>query len=177
MSVRIRLSRVGAKKRPHYRIIVADSRSPRDGRFLERVGTYHPLLSRDDPDRVKLKLERIKYWLGKGAKPSGRVSKFLAAANLVSITVSNNPQKAKPKAKAQARLDELAKATEETKASEGESSSENPTESDRSVDSEDSPETEQVNAEVEGDAPAEEPEEESGGEVGGSDSGVEEDKG
>ena len=107
MAVRIRLSRAGAKKRPHYRVIVADSRSPRDGRFLERVGTYHPLLSRDNPDRVKLKIERIKYWLEKGATPSGRVAKFLGAENLVEVTQGNNPQKAKPKAKAQERLDEL----------------------------------------------------------------------
>jgi len=118
MAVRIRLSRAGAKKTPHYRVIVADSRSPRDGRFLERVGTYHPLLPRDHPDRVKLKVERIKYWLEKGAKPSGKVSKFLGAEDLVLVTKGNNPQKAKPKAKAQARLDELAKASEEAKASE-----------------------------------------------------------
>ena len=118
MAVRIRLSRAGAKKRPHYRVIVADSRSPRDGRVLERVGTYHPLLSRDNPDRVKLKIERIKYWLEKGATPSGRVAKFLGAENLVEVTQGNNPQKAKPKAKAQERLDELAKASEEKEAEE-----------------------------------------------------------
>ena len=67
MAVKIRLSRAGAKKTPHYRVIVADARNPRDGRFIERVGTYNPLLSRDDPDRVKLKLDRIKYWLDHGA--------------------------------------------------------------------------------------------------------------
>ena len=117
MAVRIRLSRAGAKKRPHYRVIVADARNPRDGRFLERVGTYHPLLPRDDPARVTLKIDRIKYWLEKGAKPSGRVAKFLGSENLVAVEESKNPQKAKPKAKAQARLDELAKAAEEAKTS------------------------------------------------------------
>ena len=124
MAVRIRLSRAGAKKRPHYRVIVADARNPRDGRFLERVGTYHPLLPRDHPDRVTLKVDRIKYWLEKGARPSGRVAKFLGAENLVAVEESKNPQKAKPKAKAQARLEELAKAAEEAKTSEGETSAE-----------------------------------------------------
>ena len=129
MAVRIRLSRAGAKKRPHYRVIVADARNPRDGRFLERVGTYHPLLPRDDPARVTLKIDRIKYWLGKGAMPSGRVAKFLGAENLVAVEESKNPQKAKPKAKAQARLDELAKAAEEAKTSEVETTAKDASES------------------------------------------------
>jgi len=129
MAVRIRLSRAGAKKRPHYRVIVADSRNPRDGRFLERVGTYHPLLPRDDPDRVTLKIDRIKYWLEKGARPSGRVAKFLGAENLIAVEESKNPQKAKPKAKAQVRLDELAKAAEEAKTSEAETTAKDASES------------------------------------------------
>ena len=129
MAVRIRLSRAGAKKRPHYRVIVADARNPRDGRFLERVGTYHPLLPRDHPDRVTLKIDRIKYWLEKGARPSGRVAKFLGAENLVAVEESKNPQKAKPKAKAQARLDELAKAAEEAKTSEVETTAKDASES------------------------------------------------
>ena len=129
MAVRIRLSRAGAKKRPHYRVIVADARNPRDGRFLERVGTYHPLLPRDHPDRVTLKIDRIKYWLEKGARPSGRVAKFLGAENLVSVEESNNPEKAKPKAKAQARLDELAKAAEEAKTSAVDATAEDASES------------------------------------------------
>ena len=129
MAVRIRLSRAGAKKRPHYRIIVADARNPRDGRFLERVGTYHPLLPRDDPARVTLKIDRIKYWLEKGARPSGRVAKFLGAENLVAVEENKNPQKAKPKAKAQARLDELAKAAEEAKTSEVEATAKDASES------------------------------------------------
>ena len=110
MAVKIRLSRAGAKKTPHYRVIVADARSPRDGRFLERVGTYNPLLPRDHPDRVKLKLDRIKYWLEKGAQPSGLVAKFLGSADVIPMPKHENPIKAKPKAKAQARLDELAHA-------------------------------------------------------------------
>jgi len=109
MAVKIRLSRAGAKKTPHYRVIVADARNPRDGRFIERVGTYNPLLSRDDPDRVKLKVDRIKYWLDQGAQPSSRVAKFLGSADVIPVRKRENPQKAKPKAKAQARLDELAK--------------------------------------------------------------------
>ena len=113
MAVKIRLSRAGAKKTPHYRVIIADSRSPRDGRFLERVGTYNPLLPRDHPDRVKLKLERIKYWLGNGARPSERVAKFLSDAEVLPAVKRENPQKAKPKAKAQARIEELAKAEAE----------------------------------------------------------------
>ena len=113
MAVKIRLSRTGAKKTPHYRVIVADSRSPRDGRFLERVGTYNPLLPRGHPDRVKLKLERIQYWLDNGAKPSFRVATFLGAADVIPMPRRENPEKAKPKAKAQARLEELTKAEAE----------------------------------------------------------------
>ena len=113
MAVKIRLSRAGAKKTPHYRVIVADSRSPRDGRFLERVGTYNPLLPRGHPDRVKLKLERIQYWLDKGAKPSFRVGTFLGAADVIPMPSRENPEKAKPKAKAQARLEELTNAEAE----------------------------------------------------------------
>jgi len=113
MAVKIRLSRAGAKKTPHYRVIVADSRSPRDGRFLERVGTYNPLLPRGHPDRVKLKLERIQYWLDNGAKPSFRVATFLGAADVIPMPSRENPEKAKPKAKAQARLEELTRAEAE----------------------------------------------------------------
>jgi len=105
MPLRIRLSRIGAKKRPHYRIVVADSRSPRDGRFIERVGTYSPLLPKDHPERVKMDVERIKYWIEKGALPSDRVSLFLGRAEVMPMPERNNPIKSKPKAKAQARLD------------------------------------------------------------------------
>ena len=110
MTLRIRLARAGAKKRPYYRIVVADSRSPRDGRFIERVGSYNPLLRRDDPDRVRLNDERVRHWLGHGAVPTDRVARFLGAANLIDAPPQrHNPVKAKPKAKAQARAEEEAK--------------------------------------------------------------------
>ena len=102
MSVVIRLSRAGAKKRPFYRLVVADSRFPRDGRFIERVGTYDPKKPKDSPERVKLELERIKYWLSKGAQPSDRIMRFLDAAGVKKRTPRNNPQKAKPKKEAPA---------------------------------------------------------------------------
>ena len=82
MALAIRLSRGGAKKRPYYRIVVADSRTPRDGRFIEKVGTYNPLLAKDSPERVKLDAERIQHWLGVGAQPSDRVLRFLDAAGI-----------------------------------------------------------------------------------------------
>lgn len=113
MPLRIRLARAGAKKRPHYRIVVTDGRNPRDGRFLERVGTYSPLLPKDSDERITMKVDRIKYWMDRGAQPSDRVRKFLAGADLVPKPVFNNPEKAKPKAKAQARLDEQKQAAEE----------------------------------------------------------------
>ena len=105
MSLKIRLARGGAKKRPHYRIVVADSRMPRDGRYIERLGTYDPLLTKDNESRVTLKDERIRYWLDKGAKPTDRVARFLGTAEIIPMPAQkNNPQKAKPKAKAQERL-------------------------------------------------------------------------
>lgn len=107
MSLKIRLARGGAKKRPYYRIVIADSRSPRDGRFIEKVGTFNPLLPKDHEQRLTLQNERIEYWLGQGAKPTDRVAKFLGAAELIPMPAQrNNPQKAKPKAKAQERLRE-----------------------------------------------------------------------
>jgi small subunit ribosomal protein S16 len=99
MGLKIRLTRVGAKKRPQYRIVVADSRYPRDGRFLEKLGTYNPMLPKEGGKRVALELERVKYWLSKGALPSDRVARFLDAAGLMKRKPRNNPQKAKPKAK------------------------------------------------------------------------------
>jgi small subunit ribosomal protein S16 len=105
MALKIRLARGGAKKRPFYRIVVADSRRPRDGRFIERLGTYNPLLAKDDEERVRLKVDRIKHWLDQGAKPSDRVATFLGQAEIIPIPKKkNNPNKAKPKAKAQERL-------------------------------------------------------------------------
>jgi small subunit ribosomal protein S16 len=99
MGLVIRLTRVGAKKRPQYRVVVADSRYPRDGRFLEKLGTYNPMLPKEGGKRVALELERVKYWLSKGAQPSDRVARFLDAAGLMKRKPRNNPQKAKPKVK------------------------------------------------------------------------------
>ena len=107
--IAIRMTRHGAKKRPFFHIVVADSRSPRDGRFIEKVGTYNPLLKKDDPTRVTLKLESITAWLAKGAQPSDRVARFLAAEGLVKWEHGNNPNRAKPGKKAQERVAERAK--------------------------------------------------------------------
>ncbi|MBF0093417.1 MAG: 30S ribosomal protein S16 [Alphaproteobacteria bacterium] len=109
MSLRIRLSRGGAKKRPFYRIVVADSRSPRDGLFIERVGSYDPMLPQDHADRLVLKEERIKHWLGVGAQPSDRVARFLGSKGLiVAVEPAKQSKKSLPKAKAQERLKEVA---------------------------------------------------------------------
>ena len=106
--LRIRLARGGAKKRPYYSIVVADSHSPRDGRFIEKVGAYNPLLKKDDPTRVTLKVERIRDWLTKGAQPSDRVARFLAAEGLVAWKAGSNPQKGEPGRKAKERAEEKA---------------------------------------------------------------------
>jgi small subunit ribosomal protein S16 len=110
MSLRIRLSRGGTKKRPHYAIVIADSRFPRDGRFIAKIGYYNPLLPKDNPDRVKLEVEKAKEWLKKGATPTDRTHRFLANAGLLKPLTKNNPQKAKPKKKAQERAAAAAKA-------------------------------------------------------------------
>jgi small subunit ribosomal protein S16 len=108
MSLKIRLARGGAKKRPFYRIVVADSRMPRDGRFIERVGTYNPMLPKEHPDRVDLKTERIQHWLSVGARPSDRVAKFLGGAEILPMPVPREQSKKNlPKAKAQERLKEV----------------------------------------------------------------------
>ena len=113
MSLKIRLARGGAKKRPFYSIVVADSRSPRDGRFIEKLGTYNPMLDRGHADRVTLKEERIKHWLGVGAQPTERVARFLGNAGIIEKPpIPDRPFKATPKAKAQER----AKAAEEAAA-------------------------------------------------------------
>jgi small subunit ribosomal protein S16 len=103
MSLRIRLSRGGTKKRPHYAIVIADSHSPRDGRFIEKLGFYNPLLPREHADRLKLDLEKAKAWIAKGAIASDRVHRFLSDAGVVKPLTKNNPDKAKPKKKAQER--------------------------------------------------------------------------
>ena len=109
MAVAIRLARGGSKKRPYYRIVVADSRNARDGRFIEKVGTYNPLLAKDSPERVKLDGERITHWLSVGAKPSDRVLRFLDAAGIKERPARNNPKKAEPGEKAKERVEERAK--------------------------------------------------------------------
>ncbi len=110
MSLRIRLSRGGAKKRPFYRIVIADSRSPRDGRFIEKIGTYNPMLPKDGGNRLVIKEDRVKYWVSVGALPSDRVARFLGDAGLMDkpATPANQTKQDKPKAKAQERLQEQA---------------------------------------------------------------------
>jgi small subunit ribosomal protein S16 len=103
MSVKIRLSRGGTKKRPYYYIVVADSNSPRDGRYIEQIGTHNPLLPKDSPERVKLDIERAKHWLSVGAQPTDRVLRFLATAGLAERETPSNPNKAKPRKKRQER--------------------------------------------------------------------------
>ncbi len=116
MALAIRLARGGAKKRPYYRIVVADSRMPRDGRFIEKVGTYNPMLAKDDENRVNLLEDRIKEWIGKGARPSDRVSRFLEAAGVLDAKTRNNPNKAKPGTKALERIEEKKEKAEAAKA-------------------------------------------------------------
>src|SRR3982751_3832359 len=108
MALAIRLTRGGAKKRPYYRIVVADSRAPRDGRFIEKLGTYNPLLAKDSPERVKLDAERISHWLAVGAQPSDRVLRFLDAAGIRERPARNNPKKAEPGEKAKERVEQRA---------------------------------------------------------------------
>ncbi len=109
MSVKLRMARHGAKKRPYYHIVAADSRAARDGSYLEKVGSYNPMLQRDNPERVKLNEERIKYWLSVGAQPSDRVARFLGEAKIIAMpTYSESPKKSAPKAKAQERAKEAA---------------------------------------------------------------------
>ena len=116
MSLKIRLSRAGAKKRPFYRIVIADSRSPRDGRYIERIGTFNPLLPKDSDERVNLDTDRVKHWLSHGALPTDRVLRFLDAEGIMKREPRNNPQKAKPGQKRLDREEEKAKAVEAAKA-------------------------------------------------------------
>jgi small subunit ribosomal protein S16 len=115
MSLKIRLSRGGAKKRPFYRIVVADSRSPRDGRYIEKIGTFNPLLPRDSEDRIQLDTERVKHWLSNGALPTDRVLRFLDAEGIMKREPRNNPEKAKP-GKKRLEREEAKRAAEEEKA-------------------------------------------------------------
>ncbi|MEE4337075.1 30S ribosomal protein S16 [Erythrobacter sp.] len=124
MAIAMRLSRGGAKKRPYYRIVVADNRAPRDGKYLEQIGTYNPLLAKDDPARIKLDEDRARHWLSVGAQPSDRVARFLDAAGIMERKARNNPQKAEPGEKAKERAEEKAEkareAEEAAKAAEAE---------------------------------------------------------
>lgn len=113
MSLRIRLARGGAKKRPYYRIVVADSRAARDGRFIEKLGSYDPMLPRENPERIRLDAERIKHWLSVGAQPSDRVARFLGDAELIAKPgLPKQTKQDKPKAKAQERARERAEKAE-----------------------------------------------------------------
>jgi small subunit ribosomal protein S16 len=119
MSVKIRLSRGGAKKRPYYYVVVAHGTSPRDGRYIEQIGTFDPMLKKDNPERVKIKEDRVKHWLGVGAQPTDRVLRLLDSKGLAKRTAQSNPEKAKPKKKAQERTaaaaEKAAKAAEAAK--------------------------------------------------------------
>ncbi|HEY8593976.1 MAG TPA: 30S ribosomal protein S16 [Devosiaceae bacterium] len=116
MSLKIRLARGGSKKRPYYHVVIADARSPRDGRFIEQVGKYNPMLAKDDENRVSLNNERIEHWLKVGAQPTDRVARFLDAAGLMKREARNNPEKGKPGAKALERIEARKAAEEEAKA-------------------------------------------------------------
>ncbi|OWK33028.1 30S ribosomal protein S16 [Sphingomonas mucosissima] len=108
MALSIRLSRGGSKKRPYYRIVVADARSPRDGRFIEKIGNYNPLLAKDDEKRIVLDAERAKHWLSNGAQPTDRVARFLDLAGVRERAARSNPKKAEPGEKAKERAEERA---------------------------------------------------------------------
>ncbi len=116
MSARIRLSRGGAKKRPYYYVVVAHSASPRDGRYIEQIGTFNPMLPKDNPERVKLNADRCKHWISVGAQPTDRVARLFDGAGLLKREARNNPEKAQPKKKAQERAAAKAKAAEDAAA-------------------------------------------------------------
>ena len=117
MAMKIRLARGGSKKRPFYRIVAADSRMPRDGRYIEKLGTYNPLLPKDSEERVKMNMERVQYWLGEGAQPTDRISRMLEAAGVLEKKERNNPNKGEPGQKAKDRAEEkAAKAAEASEA-------------------------------------------------------------
>lgn len=122
MSLKIRLARGGAKKRPYYNIVIADSRMPRDGRFIEKVGSYNPLLKRDDEKRVQYNEERVKHWLGVGAKPTDRVARFLSVNGLYDWKAGSNPKKGEPGEKAKEREQEKKDREEAAKAAAAEAS-------------------------------------------------------
>jgi small subunit ribosomal protein S16 len=147
MAVKIRLARAGAKKRPYYRIVVADSRDPRDGRFIERIGSYNPMLPKEHEDRVKFDAEKAAEWIKKGAKPTDRVARFLAAEGLYDWKAGNNPNKAEPGQAAKERAAERAEKEEARKAAEAEA---------KAAPAEEAPAEEPTAEEAAAEAPAEE---------------------
>ena len=153
MAVSLRLSRGGAKKRPYYRIVATDVRSPRDGKYLEQIGTYNPLLAKDDENRVRLKEDRVRYWLGVGAQPTDRVARMLDKAGIVERAATSNPNKGEPGKKAKDRAEDkaakLAEAEEAAKAASAAPAEEAP--------------AEEVAAEAPAEAPAEAGEEQTEG--------------
>ena len=155
MALKIRLARGGAKKRPFYRIVVAEAAMPRDGRFVERLGTYNPMLPRDHDDRLVLKSERINYWLGQGARPTDRVHKMLAGAGLMeAFQVRDQPKKSAPGRKRQEREAEAAEAAAAA-AAEAEAAAEAPVEGAPAEEAVEAP-AEEVTAEETAEAPADE---------------------
>ncbi|MEE4208414.1 MAG: 30S ribosomal protein S16 [Parvularcula sp.] len=120
MALKIRLARGGSKKRPYYRIVVADARMPRDGRFIEKIGSYNPLLAKDNEERVRIDLDRAKHWVEKGAQPTDRVARFLGAAGVIEWNHGENPKKGQPGKKAQERIEERREKEEARKAAEAE---------------------------------------------------------
>ena len=122
MALKIRLARGGSKKRPYYQIVVADARSPRDGRFLEKVGSWNPMLAKDNPQRIELKADLIKEWIAKGAQPTDRVLRFLAEAGLAERAARSNPEKAKPGKRALERIAEKKQKAEDAAAAAAEAS-------------------------------------------------------
>ena len=156
MALKIRLARHGAKKRPYYRVVIADSRAPRDGRFIEIVGRYNPMLPKDSADRVQLDIDKCKEWLGKGARPTDRVARFLSAAGIWEWKAGNNPNKGKPGAKAQQLVldrveKEEARKVREAEAKEAEEAAKAAEEEAKNAPAEEAP------AEADGEAPAETP--------------------
>ncbi|MDQ1187307.1 MULTISPECIES: 30S ribosomal protein S16 [Agrobacterium] len=116
MALKIRLARGGSKKRPYYQIVVADARSPRDGRFLEKVGSWNPMLPKDNADRIQINGDLVKEWIAKGAQPTDRVLRFLAEAGIATRDARNNPEKAKPGKKALERVAEKKQKAEDAAA-------------------------------------------------------------
>ena len=153
MATNIRLARGGSKKRPFYSIVVADVRSPRDGRFIEKIGTFNPLLAKDNDQRVVMDLDRVKHWLGEGAQPTDKVLRFLDEAGILKREPRNNPKKALPGKKAQERVAE--KAQKEEDAAEAAKQAEEDAKAAAEAPAEEAP-VEEAAAEAEAEAPAEE---------------------